>query len=449
MGFNSFRVRVLFRVLLMTVLIAVFIYLVDDSSKIVSAVIVGLFTVALIVELFHYLESTNRKLTRFLESVRYSDFISGFSADNQLGKSFKDLNTAFNEVLEAFRKARSEKEEHGQYLNTVVHQIGTGLLSFDTTGNIELINAVAKRYLRTPQIHNISEVREKSETLYRVLTEIKPGANRLFRLDAKHKLAINATELILHGNSYKLITLQNIQPELQQNEVEAWQKLTSVLRHEIMNSITPIASLTSTLKEILIEDLKQINGTFEIGTEAVDDLQEGLNTIEGRSYGLIKFIDAYRDYTSIPEPKKVQINLYELLEHITNLMKIEIRKSKVKFEWTVTPENLYIDADSELMEQVLINLVKNAIEAVGEKQNPEVRLTGCIDKDSQICIKVHDNGQGILPEAQERIFIPFYTTKKNGSGIGLALSRQIMQLHNGTLSVESQPDKYTEFTLKF
>ncbi len=449
MGFNSFRVRVLLRVLLLAVLIAIFIYLLDDSNKTVSAVIVGLFTIAVIAELFFYIERTNRKLTRFLESVRYSDFISGFSADDQLGKSFKDLNSAFNEVLEAFRKARSEKEEHGQYLNTVVQQIGTGLLSFDTAGNIELINAVAKKYLRTPQIHNLSEVSEKSEALYRILTEIRPGANRLYRLDAKHQLAIYATELILHGNSYKLITMQNIQPELQQNEVEAWQKLTSVLRHEIMNSITPIASLTSTLKEILVEDLKQKNSLFEIGTEAVDDLQEGLNTIEGRSYGLIKFIDAYRDYTTIPEPNIVKINLYELFEHIANLMKIEIRKSKVKFEWTVVPKSLHIDADIELIEQVLINLVKNAIEAVEEKPDPEVRLTGCVDQENRVCINIRDNGMGILPEAQERIFIPFYTTKKNGSGIGLALSRQIMQLHNGTLSVESQPDKYTEFTLKF
>lgn len=449
MGFNSFRNRVLFRVLILSGLLALFFYLIGDSDKIVSAVIVAATIIAVIIELFRYVERTNRKLTRFLESVRYSDFISGFTADHNLGKSFKNLNIAFNEVLEAFRKARSEKEEHWQYLNTVVQQIGTGLLSFDTDGNVELINTVAKKYLRTPQIRNIEEIKKHSPALYNILLDIKPGSNILFRLDQKHQLALNATEIILHGDTYKLMTIQNIQPELQQKELEAWQKLTSVLRHEIMNSITPIASLTSTLKDILIEDLIPKNKKFEIGTEAVDDLQEGLDTIEGRSYGLIKFIDAYRDYTTIPEPEMKKISLYELLEHVANLMKIEIRKSNVDFEWRVTPENLCVQADGELMEQVLINLVKNGIEAVVDQKNPKVRLIGSEDINGDIIVKIHDNGQGILPEAIERIFIPFYTTKKRGSGIGLALSQQIMQLHNGTLSVDSELDKFTEFTLRF
>jgi len=449
MGFNSFRNRVLFRVLILSGLLALFFYLIGDSDKIVSAVIVATAIIVVIIELFRFVERTNRKLTRFLESVRYSDFVSGFSADHNLGKSFKNLNIAFNEVLEAFRKARAEKEEHFQYLNTVVQQVGTGLLSFDADGNVELINAVAKKYLRTPQIRNIEEIKKHSQALYNILLDIKPGSNRLFRLDQKHQLALNATEIILHGDTYKLMTIQNIQPELQRKELEAWQKLTSVLRHEIMNSITPIASLTATLKEILIEDLIQKNKKFEIGTEAVDDLQEGLDTIEGRSYGLIKFIDAYRDYTTIPEPEMKKISIHELLEHVANLMKIEIRKSNVDFEWSVTPKNLCIQADSELMEQVLINLVKNGVEAVSDQNSPTVRLIGSEDLNGDITIKVHDNGQGILPEAIERIFIPFYTTKKKGSGIGLALSQQIMQLHNGTLTVDSEPDKFTEFTLKF
>ncbi len=449
MGFNSYRIRVLFRIILLSGLIFLFFYLFGDGNKIVSAVIVGFTILISIIELFRYVERTNRKLTRFLESVRYSDFISGFASDHKLGESFKDLNIAFNEVLEAFRKARSEKEEHWQYLNTVVQQVGTGLLSFDNDGNVELINAIAKSYLRTPQIHNIAEIQAQSMGLYELIKNIKPGANKLFRLDAKHQLALGATEMIMRGQVYKLITMQNIQPELHQNELEAWQKLTRVLRHEIMNSITPIASLTSTLKDILIEDLTPVKETFVLNTESVDDLQEGLDTIESRSYGLIKFIDAYRDYTTIPEPTLKKINLSDLLEHVANLMKIEIRKSDVDFEWKVSRDDLQILGDEELMEQVLINLVKNAIEAVPEQSKPIVSLKGDVDIDGNVYIKIRDNGQGIEPEALERIFIPFYTTKKSGSGIGLALSQQIMQLHKGTLTVDSEPDRFTEFTLKF
>lgn len=449
MVFNSFRFRVLLRITALALLIALFIYLVNDIEKIVTTILIGALILAVIVELFYFIERTNRRLTRFLESVRYSDFVSGFSADNQLGKSFKDLNIAFNEVLEAFRKARSEKEEHWQYLNTVVQQVGTGLLSFDTEGNVELINATAKKYLRAPQIHNISEIKASSEDLYNLLLELKPGSNRLYQLDHKTNLAIYATELILRNDSYKLITMQNIQPELQQKEIESWQNLTRVLRHEIMNSITPIASLTSTMKEILVEDIKERNGIFELGTDTVDDLQDGLNTIEGRSQGLIRFIDAYRDYTSIPAPKLKTLDLTEMIDHITNLLKVEIRKSGVEVKWEVQPEDLQINADEELMEQVLINMVKNAIEAVFDRKDPKVYINCMEDEHNHVLIKIRDNGHGILPEAQEKIFIPFYTTKKTGSGIGLALSRQIMQLHNGALTVESVPDEYTEFTLKF
>jgi nitrogen fixation/metabolism regulation signal transduction histidine kinase len=447
MGFNSFKVRVFARVLLLTGLIFLFVFLINDPSKLVTAIVVGVFILLSFFELISYVDRTNRKLTRFLESVRYSDFVSGFSSGDALGGSFKELDKEFNAVLEAFRKARSEKEEHWQYLNTVVQQVGTGLLSFDHTGNIELINATAKKYLRTPLLHNIDEIQKESVPLYDLINEISPGANKLFRLDAKHQLAVGATELIMRGTSYKLITLQNIQPELQQNELDAWQKLTRVLRHEIMNSITPIASLTSTLKDILIEDLTQKKNTFVLEAESVDDLQEGLDTIESRSYGLIKFIDAYRDYTTIPAPNKLPIKLADLLEHISNLLKIEIRKANVDFTLEADPE-LTILADEELMEQVLINMVKNAIEATLDKKEPKVWLIGTVDANDDILIIIKDNGQGIEPEAIERIFIPFYTTKKSGSGIGLALSQQIVQMHEGTLSVESIPEEYTEFTLK-
>lgn len=447
MGFNSFRLRVFIRVVMLLGWGYLFLRLVGEPDQVVSTGVVGVVILVSIIELVRFVERTNRKLKRFLESVRYSDFVSGFASDHRLGGSFRELNNEFNEVLEAFRKARSEKEEHWQYLNTVVQQVGTGLLSFDEQGNIELINATAKKYLRSPQIHNVEEIKVESEKLHHLITTMAPGVNKLFNLDAKHQLAIGATDLVLRGKPYTLITMQNIQPELQQNELEAWQKLTRVLRHEIMNSITPIASLTSTLKDILVEDLKQKESDYVLDTEAVDDLQDGLDTIESRSYGLIKFIDAYRDYTTIPEPEKKTIILKELLDHIANLLKVEIRKSKVELAIDV-PDEITIEADEELMEQVLINMVKNAIEATIDSDTPAVNLTAAKDQDG-ILLKIRDNGSGIEPEALERIFIPFYTTKKSGSGIGLALSQQIMQMHGGTLTVDSVPDSFTEFSLRF
>jgi two-component system, NtrC family, nitrogen regulation sensor histidine kinase NtrY len=246
----------------------------------------------------------------------------------------------------------------------------------------------------------------------------------------------------------KLITLQNIQPELQKQELEAWQNLTRVLRHEIMNSITPISSLTSTLREILDHDMVRKNSHYELKDEGADDLREGLSTIENRSKGLIKFIDAYREYTSLPKPKMSTIRLKELIEKVAQLMKTELKRTRIDFHYECSSEYLTIQADAEMIEQVLINLMKNAIEALAEAKDPKLVLSGRYDE-SSVMIEVTDNGPGIIKEALEHIFVPFYTTKRTGSGIGLSLSRQIMQMHNGSLSVESEPDIKTVFTMKF
>jgi nitrogen fixation/metabolism regulation signal transduction histidine kinase len=396
-------------------------------------------------------ETTNRKLTRFLESIKYSDFSSGFTYDNKLGRTFKELNKAFNDVLEAFRIARAEKEEHLNYLHTVVQHVSTGLLSFDHEGQIGIINTTAKRFLQTPQIRNLIELKPRNPELYKKLIAMKPGDKALIRNTNDISLAIHATELRLRGKTFKLIALQNIQTELQQKEIEAWQNLTRVLRHEIMNSITPIASLTETLNQILKEDIKKQDGTenFSLEEESVEDLRDGLNTIENRSKGLVRFVDAYRDYTTIPKPKFANISLSKLFDHINHLLGAEMKSLEIEFIISLTPEDLVITADKELIEMVIINLIKNAKEALVEKGEGKVELRGRIDTDRRAIIEVKDNGPGIIKEALDRIFIPFYSTKRDGSGIGLALSRQIMQLHHGSLTVKSEPDIYTIFTLQF
>jgi signal transduction histidine kinase len=254
--------------------------------------------------------------------------------------------------------------------------------------------------------------------------------------------------LRIRGNTVKLVTLQNIQTELQKQELEAWQNLTRVLRHEIMNSITPISSLTSTLREILEQDLIKKEDTYELKPEGADDLREGLTTIESRSKGLIKFIDAYREYTSVPQPKLKSIRIKDLIEKVAQLLRPEFKKTSIQFTYKSDSEYLTIQADEEMIEQVLINLIKNAIEALENVPNGKIVLTGTVN-DNVVIIEVTDNGPGIIPEAIERIFIPFFTTKKSGSGIGLALSRQIMQMHNGSLTVKSEPDVKTTFTLNF
>lgn len=447
MGFNNFRFKVLVRLILLVTTIVVMMYtLVQLDAVFAFFVLLALLSLQ-VYELFHYLEVTNRKLTRFLESIKYSDFVSTFTTDSQLGTSFKDLNLAFNEVLEAFRNTRAEKEAHLHYLHTIVEHVNTGLLAFDQEGNVDLLNATTKRLLGLLSLRNIEELIANNSRLYKSIFDLAPGKSTIYLNHKNEQLAIHATELILKGRKVKLLSIQNIQPELQKKELEAWQNLTRVLRHEIMNSITPIASLTSTMKTILDEDLIKKESHYELENETVEDLGEGLATIENRSQGLIRFIDAYRDYTAIPLPSMEKIKVAELFKHIKTLLRSQLNNTETKLECSVLPEELEIYADEKLIEQVLINLVKNAIEAT--KDGDTIYMYAALRNEKQVQIMVEDHGEGIIREALDRIFIPFYTTKKTGSGIGLALSRQIMQLHNGSLTVESEPNTYTRFILHF
>jgi len=446
---KDFRIRVIFRVVMLGASVALFIFMLSRPNMIFAAGLNFVMLIFQLIELYKFTSQTNRKLTRFLESVRYSDFASGFAADNKLGKDFKDLNESFNEVLEAFRKARSEKEENWQYLNTIVQQVRTGIISFDAEGNVELMNANAKKFVGIANLKNINELAEVNKKLYMALTEVLTGKSSLYKTN-EFLLTLQATELRIRGNTVKLVTLQNIQTELQRQELEAWQNLTRVLRHEIMNSITPISSLTSTLREILEHELVKKENEYEMSADVADDLREGLSTIENRSRGLIKFIDAYREYTSLPQPKMKTVLLKDLIEKIAQFMRQQLKKSEIEFTDSCSSEYLTIQADEEMIEQVLINLAKNAIESLMStgKVSGKIELNGKYDGNN-VLIEVTDNGPGIIPEAINRIFVPFFTTKKTGSGIGLALSRQIMQMHNGSLTVESEPDVKTVFTLRF
>lgn len=402
---------------------------------------------SLSINLYQYVTGLNRKLTRFLESVRYSDFTVAFRADSNMGPSFRDLNDQFNEVLDAFRQARAEKEANLHYVNTIVQHVSVGLLTFDATGQVELVNQTALRLLGIYRLRTLTDLNATHPHLAGLL-QSATGASApvAYQTGTDGELSVRCTAVRLRGRLVTVASLQNIRSELQQRELEAWQNLTKVLRHEIMNSITPIVSLAGTMRDIVETDLAKPVAHDPQLTESVNDLRDALTTIEQRGAGVMQFVDAYRHFTTIPQPVFADVSVENLLRNVAQLAQPDAQKSRITI--TTASPNLAIRADTAQIEMVLLNLVKNAVESLEKTANPAVRLEAAPDG-PHVVIRVSDNGPGIEPEALEQIFIPFYTTKKTGSGIGLSLSRQIMQLHGGQLTAESTPGQGSTFKLVF
>lgn len=450
MVFKKFYIQVVLRTIFMSLSIFLSILAFQQDDMIFAGLLLLFFIVFQVLGLIHYVNQTNTKLKTFLESIRYADFSTTFSTDDSLGKSFKELNIAFNDVMESFRKTRAEKEENLLFLYVVLQHIQTGILSFNQKGEIGMINNAAKKTLQIPQLRHIDDIKSRFPALHDKIKNLKPGQNEIIKLDSMVQLSLRYTEVKMGGNNWSVLALQNIHDELQKNELQAWQNLTKVLRHEIMNSITPIATLVGSMNDILKYDMKEEEEQRKsMNEETYDDLLEGLKTIENRSKGLIRFVDAYRDYTSIPTPQPHKVVVTDLIENVCSLMRSEFGREQIQVEKQILPENLELYADEELIQMVLINLLKNAKEALHDTESKKISIYAAVLENKEIVIQVIDNGPGIVPEAIERIFVPFFTTKKTGSGIGLALSRQIMHLHKGSLTVQSQLGERTIFSLRF
>lgn len=447
MAFKSFRLNVVVRCIVLAGSLFLLFYLVTQTALYATSTVVVLIVIYQIYAMIHYVEKTNQELTRFLLSIRYADFTQAFSAKGR-GSSFDELSAAFSEVVNQFQKIRADKEEHSLYLQTVVQHIGVGLIAFTPDGAVTLVNNAAKRILGVNQLIDIRSLKRLSEELVDVLLKMTPGEKSLVKLELHGELlqlVIYATEMKLRGQPQTLVSIQNIQSELDEKEMEAWQKLVRVLTHEIMNSLTPISSLASTVNDMLREDAPEP----QLPLETMRDVRGAVETIEKRSQGLLHFVDAYRNLARIPRPNFSIVPVADLFRRVDQLMQEHFRSRQVSFSTSINPTSLELTADTELIEQVLINLLRNAMDAIADQAERKIDLAGRIGENGRAIIEVTDNGPGISKDVQERIFVPFFTTKPNGSGIGLSLSRQIMRLHRGSVSVNSDPGLRTTFTLRF
>lgn len=447
MVFKNFRAVVIFRLILLCATIFLFFYTIT-LDYLVTPFLVALLIIIQVYLLFKYVDKTNRDLSSFLESIRFSEFTRSFQVEG-MGSSFDELNKAFNDVIQDFQKVRSEKEEQYHYLQSLLENIDISIITFNKKGRVDMVNKAFKRMFQVNHVHHLKDLNLISNELVTKLSEFEPGKNCLVKIQQEDdilQLAISGTEFKVHEKSIMLVTIKNIQNVLEDQETETWQKLIRVLTHEIMNSITPIASLTSTI-DMMIKEAK--SQKEELDEESVEEVQMALQTIHKRSTGLLHFVDTYRNLTKIPKPNFQIARVKDLFSDIHGLMEKELKENQIEYHQSIVPEDLEISADTKLIEQVIINLLTNAIHALEDVENATIEVKAFLNKRGRVTIQVIDNGRGILKEVLDKIFIPFFTTKQKGSGIGLSLSKQIMRLHGGSINAQSEPDKGTMFVLTF
>lgn len=390
-------------------------------------------------DIYKMLKKAQDEVDEFVQSIHYRDFSRNFNVQ-KAPVEVQSLRRGFNEINANFRGISREKELQYQYLQQILELVDTGILSYETTsGEVNWLNTTFKKMLNIPYLKTINALEKRDETLFKAISTIRPSETQVItvqRDNRQMKILLVATLFQSDDKINKLIAFQNVREILDENEAQAWQKLLSVMTHEIMNSVAPIASLADTLKK-------------KVSSQQVDsDLRVGLETIQKRSEGLLKFAESYRNLNKITQPNVSKIYVRDIFENILTLMNPTFEKKNIDVDIVLKDPQLKAGFDVNLIEQVLINLLVNATEAVKDKNEPKITLSA-YEEQHKIFIKIMDNGSGIPPVLLDKIFIPFFSTKKTGSGIGLSLCKQIMLLHKGSIQVQSVEGEGSAFILEF
>lgn len=443
MGSGNFRINIVARVLVLVLLVAGLEYCLSRTEWVVTPVIITAAIVMAVAELISHIEKTNREFTNFLHSIKDADFTI-YNTSDKRGKTFSDFKAALNIITGELQHIKIEKEAQFIFLQSVVEHLSIAILCFDATGEIMLINDAARQLLGMQFLKNIKQA---DQVLYACLTS-EPGLKEPLveiKINGEDvKLSIRSSMFTIQGVAHTLLSLQNIRREIENTELQAWEQLLRVLTHEIMNSVTPISSLSASLKG-KADALQQ---TSEDYADQLDDLSLGLDVIARRSAALISFVNLYKSMTLLPSPTFRDVAVKDLFDRVLKLKHRELQERNVAIFIKTYNEQMALKIDEGLVEQVLINIINNAVDALASI--PSASITFCaFVKDNRKVIQVSDNGTGIDSDHIDKIFVPFFTTKNKGSGIGLSLSKQIMSVHSGSISATSLSGSGTTFTLSF
>jgi two-component system nitrogen regulation sensor histidine kinase NtrY len=447
MNFKNFEWRILVRVLFLFITLSLSSFLLVKQWY-VYLLIAAPVVIYQLIDVFRFQKKAQDELNEFVESVHYRDFSRYFDVKHA-PIELQSLRQGFNEINTTFKVISKEKETQYQYLQKILELVDTGILSYEEqTGNVVWMNESLKRMMQLPYLKTIHSMERRDSELYKEILVLKPGISKIASAHFEKtpfKILLSATAFQTDGKIYKLVAFQNVNEALDETESKAWQKLLSVMTHEIMNSVAPISSLADTLKHRLQQSVTSLNDD----AGSLDDLELGIDTIKRRSEGLLKFAETYRNLNKITTLNLKKVYVRELFGNLLQLMQPTLEQKDIELETILKDTDLQLEVDINLIEQVLINLVVNAIEAIKDVPTPKIVLSAYVASNYRSVIKIADNGNGMPPELLDKIFVPFFSTKKNGSGIGLSLCKQIMMLHHGNVQVQSVEGEGTAFLLQF
>lgn len=445
---KNFSSNIIIRVFLVAGLATLLAFILIEGNSLFLPLVTGIALLICCIELIQYIHKSTRDVTHLLLSLRQNVYTDKLSATR--GAVSPDLAEIVRDVTDEFARVSMERELHYQYLNALNENIGVGILSFDEKQKLLMANPAARSLLMIPRLstlNDLSFIDSRLPMLMKTMTASDKEVIGVTIGNDRLDLSIQLKEIVLDNKPVRIYLLQNIHAELQSKELQAWQQLTRVLTHEIMNSVTPISSLSDAIRTILTGN-KSPKTLSDLTQENVDDVHDAVVTISSRSKGLIKFVQAYKSFTTVP---KVQLSTFDLgimISRVTTLVAAEVQKLNINFTFERSKESVFVTGDEVLLEQVLLNLIKNAMEAVDHHGMGRVGIRFG-KTSSHVFISVVDNGPGVEPGIIDEIFVPFFTTRKSGSGIGLSLSRQIMSLHRGSVKVTSKPGEGAIFTMSW
>ena len=440
---NRFGLFLLLRVALLAFTLFTFSVAVANSGYYGISVLSAIISLAVLFELYRYVNKTNAELTRLLESVRSGDFSQSFTSKN-IGAGFEPLSNVMNDIMQGFKASRQQQEESLRHLKSLIEHIPVPLLSLSPNSQVHLHNNAARRLFGSVSVNKLDDLNIFGDSFRNSIENIEPGCRTLINYcydDIERQLTVVATHVMIGNSSEKLLSLQDIQSELDDVQVQAWHDLVRVLTHEIMNSITPVASLAKTVSALVGDISVKINDNPNDPTlvEDIEDARIAMNTVSRRSDGLTNFVQNYRSLSHLPPPQKQRVELTKLFKNLEKLVAADWQEKGISLRVNLASQDPVLIADPDLLEQILINLLKNSEQALcaSDKKivDPNVSISVRINQRGRIVIDVADNGPGIPSNIIKKVFVPFFTTKQKGSGVGLALTRQIMVAHGGSITL--------------